>query len=70
MTEKPSSACHVCGNTVFIWGHARSLGGREITFNEDQGDIKGDFFSFNDRKTRARLCSSCGNLQIFVVNEA
>ena len=56
-----TTPCPVCGKGEFQWGH---LYGQGLTFQPDGTSGLSKAFRFGT-KMRARLCSSCRNIQIF-----
>ena len=62
-TSSRDSACPICGGPSFEWGTAR--GKFRLKFLSDEaGWLKKTFKS--GRYTRARMCTECRNVQLFV----
>jgi len=54
--------CPICGGRRFTWGKIVTQGGMTVGLDTD-GFWKRDF---TGRKTRARCCDFCGNIQLFI----
>lgn len=56
--EKP---CPICGSTNFVWGAMP----HNPRFVPDDQPLLDKVFNFEEKIVRARLCESCGNIQLF-----
>ena len=59
-----SDSCPVCGRTLFTFGHLRDLGPVVFT-TADRGS--GSLLKPKGKRVNARLCETCGNVQLFAV---
>lgn len=54
-------ACPICSGQEYQWGEVRAQG---LTFAADEESAWSKMWKFG-YKTRARLCTRCGNVQMF-----
>jgi len=53
-------ACSICGGDAYTWGWVQ--GHYPLGFREDNGGMSNLFFG---KEIKARVCTTCGNTQLF-----
>ena len=63
----PMTVCPICGGKFFSWGELQAGSLQPPKYKEPAGDFWERFTTFGGRDLRARLCNSCGNVQLFAL---
>jgi hypothetical protein len=57
------TACTICGDTSYSWGQLKEQS--QVEFIRDDASFLETFTAWGGEEVRARLCESCGNIQLF-----
>ncbi len=63
--ELRDMSCHICGSQSFEWG--RVMGHYYLAYLSD--DAPKSLFNTGAKKTKARCCKNCGNIQVFTADD-
>jgi hypothetical protein len=61
--SRPQSACPICGQQAYTWGYVQ--GYHQLKFKSEDTSLLEKFTILGGNRLSARLCDSCGNVQLF-----